>query len=491
MKEILYVQAGSWANFVGTHFWNTQESYFTYEETEEVLLWHDRSFREGLDRQGKETYCPRLLAFDRKANFGALSRDNETSGEKDSHLWAGKIIEIKQNPITSVEETSGNSSKGSAEIRYWSDFNRVEYAPKTLRSLPDVAEWEDVQGNWMSGQETFKRYNEETLLMEGPVRSFLEECDSPQGIQVMNDASDYAGFTHSFLTHFRDELLKTPSIVFPILSGVKPGQTRQEGQIRAHNRIVVNDALYLRNLREVSALTIPLQSPTTWTEHWWSGSFIKPNLGSIFDMSAVLSSHFESSTLPLRLKSSNLDIGDLSASLNCRGHNPFALLCGVFPTSGSLSADLRRGLFNFSTSTPQIIKELPSDNFQFACHNVTRGFSDQQISAYVDWLDKSYDPRSARTTHTFGYPASPPFPDILSGNHAITSRNSLELFSTLSVDSSNATMFSDYAVFLGKYIEQQGSGGLSARQDEDLGIGEMKELVNDLWTIHDNYTIGD
>lgn len=27
MKEIIYVQAGTYANHIGTHFWNTQESY--------------------------------------------------------------------------------------------------------------------------------------------------------------------------------------------------------------------------------------------------------------------------------------------------------------------------------------------------------------------------------------------------------------------------------------------------------------------------------
>jgi len=48
MREILYVQAGNLANYVGTHFWNTQESYFTYaEDEEEALVVHDTSFREG------------------------------------------------------------------------------------------------------------------------------------------------------------------------------------------------------------------------------------------------------------------------------------------------------------------------------------------------------------------------------------------------------------------------------------------------------------
>jgi hypothetical protein len=52
MKEILYLQAGSLANYVGTHFWNTQESYFTYgseeDDEEKGIVSNDVSFRECL-----------------------------------------------------------------------------------------------------------------------------------------------------------------------------------------------------------------------------------------------------------------------------------------------------------------------------------------------------------------------------------------------------------------------------------------------------------
>ena len=52
MREILYFQAGRFSNFIGTHFWNAQESYFTYgEEAEEPLVNHDVSFREGLSNK--------------------------------------------------------------------------------------------------------------------------------------------------------------------------------------------------------------------------------------------------------------------------------------------------------------------------------------------------------------------------------------------------------------------------------------------------------
>jgi hypothetical protein len=85
MKEILYIQAGEQANYIGTHFWNTQESYFTYEDGEDSETDHGISFREGLNQkvrffsldtssvrnyifspQREPTFCPRLLAFDHK-----------------------------------------------------------------------------------------------------------------------------------------------------------------------------------------------------------------------------------------------------------------------------------------------------------------------------------------------------------------------------------------------------------------------------------------
>ena len=48
MKEIIYIQAGPLANHIGTHFWNTQQCYFSYDDGDEVLVDHDVSFREGL-----------------------------------------------------------------------------------------------------------------------------------------------------------------------------------------------------------------------------------------------------------------------------------------------------------------------------------------------------------------------------------------------------------------------------------------------------------
>jgi hypothetical protein len=48
MHEIVTLQFGEQANYLGTHFWNCQESYFTYSEDEEALVNHDIHFRVGV-----------------------------------------------------------------------------------------------------------------------------------------------------------------------------------------------------------------------------------------------------------------------------------------------------------------------------------------------------------------------------------------------------------------------------------------------------------
>lgn len=58
MKEIIYIQAGRFANHVGTHFWNSQQGYFTYgEDAEEPIVDHDISFREGVNPRVSSTFA--------------------------------------------------------------------------------------------------------------------------------------------------------------------------------------------------------------------------------------------------------------------------------------------------------------------------------------------------------------------------------------------------------------------------------------------------
>ena len=69
MKEVLYIQAGTLPNFAGTHFWNTQESYFQYDgeadadEADEQEINHDISFREGLSPKVRPYFASSFVRF--------------------------------------------------------------------------------------------------------------------------------------------------------------------------------------------------------------------------------------------------------------------------------------------------------------------------------------------------------------------------------------------------------------------------------------------
>ncbi|KAG5724578.1 Protein dml-1, partial [Termitomyces sp. T112] len=153
---------------------------------------------------GSSTYCPRLLVFDHKSNFGTLSKSNALVGADEDEIsdvdpptiWNGHVAEYKQDIIpksayhSSLDspndsghaDQSGDTEYPHKNVRYWSDFNRVYYVPKTIQRLPDPAEWENVEGDWNHGQSAFTQYDEDHAVTDGSLRSFFEECDSPQGL---------------------------------------------------------------------------------------------------------------------------------------------------------------------------------------------------------------------------------------------------------------------------------------------------------------------
>lgn len=73
MREIIYVQAGTLANYTGTHFWNTQETYlFDTTVKDSLTNSHDPdvSFREGLS----QTVC--IYSAHHRLRYDHFNRDN-------------------------------------------------------------------------------------------------------------------------------------------------------------------------------------------------------------------------------------------------------------------------------------------------------------------------------------------------------------------------------------------------------------------------------
>ena len=78
----------------------------------------------------------------------------------------GNVVEYKQDPIIKskyhdeIEHGDDDVSHDEPEVRYWSDFNRLFYTSKTVQRLPDIADWENVEGHWQEGREMFRRFDE-------------------------------------------------------------------------------------------------------------------------------------------------------------------------------------------------------------------------------------------------------------------------------------------------------------------------------------------
>ncbi len=93
MREIVTLQLGQLSNYVATHFWNTQESYFTYSDNEKPLVDHNVHWRTGYGADGSETFLPRTVIYDLTGGFGSLRKINalyEAEADVDataSSLW--------------------------------------------------------------------------------------------------------------------------------------------------------------------------------------------------------------------------------------------------------------------------------------------------------------------------------------------------------------------------------------------------------------------
>ncbi|KAI0830163.1 tubulin nucleotide-binding domain-like protein [Trametes gibbosa] len=495
MKEILYIQAGPAANYVGSHFWNTQESYFTYDEDIDPLVVHDRSFREGLTNKGEPTFCPRVLVFDRKSHFGALSDElYGTATESNVTQWDAGVVQCRQDPIPkSVYQTRLDEGRleededeipgaqDISDVRFWSDYSRVYYHPRSAQKLPDPPEWERTDGEWTASREAFDKHEQDNELMENDVRFFMEECDAPQGVQLLTDCGSFGGFTDAFLIALRDEYSKLPSLAFPMLSGASnvPVHVDEEQNVTK----ALNDALCIQSLDSLSTINVPLQHPSTWPRGKWLEG-LNIDLHSQYHTSALLATHIESITLPLRLKDSPHDIASLSSLLNPSGSMSFSHLSGMYPVPSPTvwSAETDARIFDLSAVTDVSLKNQTRVT-EYARLHVSRGFASAELSRYdAFFATKTPEPFSI---HAPAYPTPSSFPPFFAASPAYPRSNtdSHRAFSALTTSSAISPQLAVYATLAQECVDRR--AGVVVRMS--LEYDEVRELKDDLWALCDRY----
>ncbi|KAI1810744.1 tubulin domain-containing protein [Poronia punctata] len=332
MREIITLQLGQQSNYVATHFWNTQESYFTYGAEEESPVDHDVHFRPGLGVDGTETFMPRTVIYDLKGGFGTLRKLNAlydiTEDAAASSLWSGKTVVHKEQPIqTSAYQESLDVGETPPElttssVRYWSDYNRVYYHPRSINQLNEFELNSTIQPfeKWHMGEELFGSLDKEHDLLDRDMRPFVEEADQIQGIQIMTGLDDaWGGFATKYIERIRDEYGKTPVWVFGIQEPTR-GLTREKRMLK-----LVNKARTLAELSSQASLVVPLsipEGPLSPRVH------LDPS--SPWHVSALFAAAIESTTLYTRLRTTDRlyssSMGHMTDLLNVFGRQTIANL---------------------------------------------------------------------------------------------------------------------------------------------------------------------
>lgn len=124
----------------------------------------------------------------------------------------------------SLENGSVPPPLTTESVRYWSDFNRVYFHPKSIVQLNEYELGSTLMPfeKWDVGEELFNTLDKEHDLLDRDLRPFAEEADQMQGIQLMTSIDDaWGGFATKYMDRLRDEYGKMTIWVWGLEDGMK------------------------------------------------------------------------------------------------------------------------------------------------------------------------------------------------------------------------------------------------------------------------------
>lgn len=197
---------------------------------------------------------PRTVVYDLKGGFGSLKKINalydiadDTNHNRGQHnavaspssssLWGGRTVVQKSAPIAQSEYQKSLDAGleppqlTTETVRYWSDFNRVFYHPRSIVQLNDYELNSSLVPfeKWETGEELFASLDKEHDVVDRDLRPFVEEADHMQGFQIMATLDDaWGGFASKYVERLRDEYGKTTVWVWGVQEGFQ-GVNRVSG----------------------------------------------------------------------------------------------------------------------------------------------------------------------------------------------------------------------------------------------------------------------
>uniref|UniRef100_A0A8C8Z6X2 Protein misato homolog 1 n=1 Tax=Prolemur simus TaxID=1328070 RepID=A0A8C8Z6X2_PROSS len=353
VREVLTLQLGHFAGFVGAHWWNQQDAGLgraTDGEEPPGELCPDVLYRTGRTLHGQETYTPRLILMDLKGSLsslkeeGALYRDKQLDA---AIAWCGKLTTHKEEvypkntylqdlPSAEVRasalnhgiqsplpHTTATTSKPpiptEGSIRVWSDFLRVHLHPRSICMIQKYNH--DGEAGRLEafgqGESVLKepRYLEE---LEDRLHFYVEECDFLQGFQILCDLHDgFSGVGAKAAELLQDEYSGRGIITWGLLPGPYNLEEPQKNIYR-----LLNTAFGLVHLTAYSSLVCPLSlsgSLGLRPEPPVKFPYLHYDATLPYHCSAILATALDTVTVPYRLRSSPVSMVHLADMLSFSG----------------------------------------------------------------------------------------------------------------------------------------------------------------------------
>ncbi|XP_040175825.1 protein misato [Anopheles arabiensis] len=340
-REILTFQLGNYSNYIGTHWWNIQESSFNYDPNAEPSeIDHSVLYREGQTRQRQVTFTPRLLMLDLSGTLKHVPRTgdlyeqpldpDQIATDNPAELpdigWESEKVEVIKQQDKPAErhpyqkdllEAGTSSANGEEEaekdynfaatVQDWIDYSYTRYHPRSINVIERYTHSrEEAQLDTITnGMELWKDYDFQDEFTDR-ARQYIEECDGCQGFQMLFDCVDgFSGVAIKLLEHLQDEYGKA-TLPFPVFPPKAP-TFKSADEPMSHSIRVVNTALAFAQLPDQCSLFVPL---STMGRCWRNVAEPRalPNLlydpANFYQTSAILASFLETATLRYRLKGS-------------------------------------------------------------------------------------------------------------------------------------------------------------------------------------------
>ncbi|XP_014293996.1 protein misato [Halyomorpha halys] len=348
-NEIVTFALGHYSSHVVTHFYNIQESCFSYNPNFQTGINHDALFRESSHRS-KSTYTPRLVILDDPEALGFLSKEGcyKTSGNSSAeddgeaqvivteNKWErnefiSDVLKEKQSSEKDPNSSSTFLMKNSYNLDEctfsWSDYSITEFNNKTVVTLPKNTDYYDSYDKFTDFHSGISLWNKTSLHedIEENTRFFMEEADNFQGFQVLFDGDNgYSGISSGCLELLHDEYHKKAILAVPVLySDLSPSD-----DVVAQHRKRSKKIYSLTSGLSVSSQYCNLITPMSHIFDPWGKNPRTRVLNNIqyrpdlmYHTSALLAATLDLFTLPCRLQIKSSSLHSIASSINVYGRS--------------------------------------------------------------------------------------------------------------------------------------------------------------------------